>query len=108
LGKNVAGVKMAKNISDNTSSIESSAWETSGITSGAQVLNRTSGLPFWTEMVGTGHERVIEYDIIPDVTEDDNSNLLIRDKRFRKSIERAREQMRKGGPYLLHNDVFGE
>ena len=91
-----------------TSSIKSPSWETSGITSGTQALSRTDGLPFWTEKTGTGVGRLIEYYISPDVKEEDNSKLLLRDKRFRKSIERAREQMRGGSPYLHHNEVFGE
>lgn len=91
-----------------TSSIESPAWKTSGIASGTQALNRTAGLPFWTEKAGTGVGRLIEYYINPDAKEEDKSKLLLRDKRFRKSIERAREQMRRGSLYLRHNDIFGE
>ena len=91
-----------------TSSIESPAWETSGIALGTQALNRTSGLPLWTDEAGTGVGRLIKYYISPDVKDEDTSKLLLKDKRFRKSIERAREQMRKGSLYLSHSDVFGE
>lgn len=91
-----------------TSSIESPAWETSGIASGTQALIGTAGLAFWTERVGTGVGRLVEYRISPYVKEENNSELLLNDKRFRKSIEKAREQMRRGSLYLRHNDVFGE
>ncbi len=91
-----------------TSSIESPAWQTSGIASGTQALTGTAGLAFWTEGAGTSVERLIKYYIGPDVQEEDNSKLLLKNKRFRKSIERAREQMRRGSLYLRHNDVFGE
>jgi hypothetical protein len=90
------------------SSIKSPAWETSGIASGSQALNRTSGLPIWTDKAGTAVGRLIEYYISPDVKDEDTSKLLLKDKRFRKSIERAREQMRRGSLYLRHNDIFGE
>ena len=91
-----------------TSSIKGPACETSGIASGTQALNRTSGLPLWTDEAGTGLGKLIKYYISPDVKDEDTSKLLLKDKRFRKSIERAREQMKKGSFYLSHSDVFGE
>lgn len=37
----------------------------------------------------------------------DISELLMADRDFTKSIEKAREQMRKGISYLSHKEVFG-
>ena len=89
--------------------IESPSWQTSGITSGMQALGRTSVLPFCTERSGTAVDSSDRYFFLsPDVKEEGVSEVLLKDKRFRDSIERAKKQMRKGGPYLHHNDVFGE
>jgi len=105
---------MTKKLSDVTidhneaSSIESPTWQTSGIASGMQALRRTAGLPVWTESIGTGIESPIEYYITPLINEEGISELLLKDERLEKSIAEARKQMRKGGPYLMHNDIFGE
>lgn len=96
-------------VPEERSTIESPTWQTSGIASGMQALSRTTGLPFWTERPGTAVGSSDRYFFLsPDVKEEGVSELLLKDERFRDSIERAKKQMRKGGPYLHHNDVFGE
>jgi len=42
-----------------------------------------------------------------DNSETDISELIMSDEQFSQSIERAREQMRRGTLYFSHNDVFG-
>lgn len=96
-------------VPEERSTIESPAWQTSGIASGMQALSRTDGLPFGARRPGTAVGSSDRYLFLsPDVKEEGVSGLLLKNKRFRDSIERAKNQMRKGGPYLCHNDVFGE
>lgn len=88
--------------------IESPEWQTSGITSGSQVLPGTAGLSFWTGESSTAVEGINEYVSIIEVGGEDISKLLLADEQFRESIERAKEEMRRGEPFLSHKDVFGE
>ena len=44
---------------------------------------------------------------IDHLDETDISRLLMADRDFIHSIERGKEQMRKGSPYFSHEEVFG-
>lgn len=92
---------------DAGSTIETPEWRTPGITSGSQVLAGTASASFWGGGASTAIERTSRYVQIIEV-EKDITNLLLADEQFRESIERAREEMRAGGPYLNHEEVFGE
>ena len=41
------------------------------------------------------------------VDEPDISRLLLEDQEFKKSIDRAKEEIKRGDAYLSHEDVFG-
>lgn len=91
-----------------SSTIESPAWETSGISTGFQVLNQTAGSQYWAGGQATAIGSSDEYLYTIEFAVDDVSDLLLNDEQFRESINRGRNQMRLGGPYLSHDDVFGE
>ena len=38
----------------------------------------------------------------------DMSKFLLQDKNMRESIESAKDEMKHGGPYFNHDEVFGE
>lgn len=81
--------------------INTPKWETSGITSGTQVLSGT-GNPLF---ISGGFSTAIEYGnkdiLIIENEEVDISKALLEDKEFQNSIERARREMKDGGIYFL-------
>lgn len=93
---------------DPGSTMDTPEWRTSGITSGSQVLSSTGSASFWSGAASTAIEGTSKHAWVIEVEEEDISNLLLANEEFRESIERAREQMKSGGSYLSHEEVFGE
>jgi|GEM_PF-5097400 len=85
------------------SSILSPAWQTSGITNGSQVLSGTAGISFLPGAPSTAIEYYGEFTEFLDI---EKIELLNKESPLIKSIEIARKELRKGGPYLAHDDVF--
>ena len=88
------------------SSIVSPAWGTSGISSWSQVMVSTGGFSYWSADPTTA---IGEKAILCDLEDEqlDLSKMLLEDNEFRKSIHRARNELRRGDVYFDHEDVFG-
>lgn len=90
------------------SSIESPKWDTSGITSGSQILAGTAGASLWSGEASTAAEKV-SWLYGPVIIEDLGiSKLLSDDIHLSQSITRARKEMAEGAVYLTHDELFGE
>lgn len=93
---------------EDDSTLESPKWETSGLALGLQWVMGTAGVPVWGKEASTAAEILYERFVPIEFENVDVSLKLIEDEKFKKSIERGRDQIRKGGPYLNHEDVFGD
>ena len=88
------------------SSIGSPAWGTSGVSSWSQVMVKTEGFSHWSAEPATAIGQAALYDFEDEQL--DLSKMLLQDNEFRKSIDRARHELRRGDVYFDHEDVFGE
>lgn len=77
-------------------------WETAGISSSMQVLSGTDCCSFYSEPPSTAN---VPFEVLQIIYELPPNLELGGD--LKQSITRARDQMRKGGPYLRHKDIFG-
>ena len=83
-------------------------WQTSGITSGSQVMSGTGVFAFWPEKSTTSVSSIAMHKIIYDPETYDISKAILEDDEIKLSIERAREEMKSGAPFLSHRDIFGD
>ena len=90
------------------SAIRSPEWQTSGITSGSQVMGGTGVFASWSEASTTPVSSDVMVEIINDPEASGISEAILEDDEIRLSIERAREEMKRGAPYLSHHEIFGD
>lgn len=90
------------------SAIMSPEWQTSGITSGSQVMSGTGVFAFWPEKSTTPVSSIAMHKIIYDPETYDISKAILEDDEINLSIKRAREEMKNGAPFLNHSDIFGD
>ena len=90
------------------SAIMSPEWQTSGITSGSQIMSGTGAFSFWPEKSTTSVPSIAMHKIIYDAEPYDISKAILEDDEIKLSIERAREEMKSGAPFLSHSDIFGD
>ena len=90
------------------SSILSPTWQTSGITMGSQVLSGTAGLSILFGEPSTAAERLEGYFEFIEVEQEVPIAFPEENNLFWESIEKAKKEMRRGVPYLTHDDVFGD
>jgi len=86
-----------------SSAISSQPWETGGLTSSWQVLNGTDCCSLSYEPPSTASEPLGAFQVIYELPPDEKMSAELK-----HSIARARAQMKKGGPYQRHNEIFGD